>query len=104
MILEIILIILLLFISYMLVLSMRRINQYEDFILQIQQIVYFATEKMKQVDASGHYKSDDETGFFFEQLKNIQKALNGVFEETTEESVNAKGDKNTKSTKSKKEA
>ena len=102
MILEIILIILVLFVSYMLVLSMRRINQYEDFILQIQQIVSFATDKMKQVDSSGHYESDDETGFFFEELKNIQLALDGIFE--TEENENAKGNKNTKSTKSKKEA
>ncbi len=91
MILEIILIVFILFISYMLVLAMRRINQYEDFILQIQQIVTFATDKMKQVDASGHYESDDETGFFFEQLKNIQLALDGIFE--TEENENAKGKK-----------
>ena len=102
MILEIILIIVILFISYMLMLSMRRINQYEDFILQIQQVITFATEKMKQVDASGHYESDDETGFFFKELKNIQLALDGIFE--TEENENAKGNKNTKSTKSKKEA
>ena len=102
MILEIILIIVILFISYMFVLSMRRINQYEDFILQIQQIVTFATDKMKQVDASGHYESDDETGFFFEELKNLQLALDGIFE--TEENENVKGNKNTKSTKSKKEA
>ena len=90
MILEIILLILLLFISYTLVLSMRRINQYEELILQIQQIITFATDKMKQVDASGHYESDDETGFFFEELKNIQLSLDGVFEQT-EENENAKG-------------
>ena len=86
----------------MLMLSMRRINQYEDFILQIQQIVTFATDKMKQVDHLGHFESDDEVGFFFEELKNIQLALDGIFE--TEENENAKGNKNTKSTKSKKEA
>jgi len=92
MILEIILFILLLFVSYMLVLSMRRINQYEAFILQIQQMITFATEKMKQVDSTGHYESDDETGFFFEELKNIQLALDGVFEEVEEqgEKLNAK--------------
>ena len=90
MILEIILIILLLFISYMLVLSMRRINQYEDLILQIQQIITFATDKMKQVDSTGHFESDDEVGFFFEELKSIQLSLDGVFEQT-EESKNAKG-------------
>ena len=49
--------------------ALRRINQYEDYILQFKQIIEFSTEKMKQVDASGHYESDDETGFFFEQLK-----------------------------------
>ena len=88
----------------MLMLSMRRINQYEDFILQIQQIITFASEKMKQVDSSGHYESDDETGFFFEQLKSIQSALDGIFEEEKQENENAKGTKKTKSTKSKKEA
>ena len=35
---------------------------------------------MKQVDASGHYESDDETGFFFEQMKQIQNILNDLFE------------------------
>ncbi len=68
------------FISYLFVLSLRRINQYENFIIQLQQIVEFATEKMKTVDASGHYKSDDETGFFFEQLKELQTLLNNIFE------------------------
>ena len=90
MILEITLIILLLFMSYMLVLSMRRINQYEELILQIQQIITFATDKMKQVDSTGHFESDDEVGFFFEELKSIQLSLDGVFEQT-EESKNAKG-------------
>ena len=68
------------FIIYLFVLSLRRINQYENFIIQLQQIVEFATEKMKTVDASGHYKSDDETGFFFEQLKELQTLLNNIFE------------------------
>ena len=61
--------------------SLKRITQYEEFILQIQQIIKFATEKMKLVDAKGHYESDDETGFFFEQLKQIQLSLDGIFEE-----------------------
>jgi len=90
MILEITLIILLLFISYMLVLSMRRINQYEDLILQIQQIITFATNKMKQVDSTGHFEADDEVGFFFEELKTIQLSLDSVFVQT-EENENAKG-------------
>ena len=63
--------------------SLKRITQYEELILEFQQIVTFATNKMKVVDAKGHYKSDDETGFFFEQLKQIQLSLDGIFEEET---------------------
>ena len=74
--------------STLLFYSLRRITQYEDLILQFQQIVTFATEKMKQVDSKGHYESDDETGFFFEQLKELQLTLDGVFE-NTEEKIDA---------------
>ena len=66
--------------STLLYFSLRRINQYEDLLIQFQQIVSFATEKMKQVDSAGHYESDDETGFFFQQLKDLQNLLDGVFE------------------------
>ena len=72
--------------STLLFFSLRRINQYENLILQFQQIITFATEKMKTVDSQGHYESDDETSFFFEQLKQLQLTLDGVFEnEITEE-------------------
>ena len=60
--------------------SLRRINQYEGLIIDIQGIVEYATTKMKQVDARGHYEADDETGFFFQQLKELQELLNGIFE------------------------
>ena len=69
--------------------ALRRINQYENFILNIQNIISSSTERMKQVDYNGHYESDDETGFFFEQLKLIQKLLDSIFEkETNEEKKN----------------
>ena len=69
--------------STLLFFSLRRINQYEDLITQFQQIITFSTEKMKSVDSKGHYESDDETGFFFKQLKQIQLSLDGIFEEET---------------------
>ena len=74
--------------STLLFYSLRRITQYENLITQFQQIITFSTQKMKQVDASGHYESDDETSFFFEQLKDIQLLLNDIFE--TEETEDAK--------------
>ena len=61
--------------------SLKRINQYENLISQFQQIITFSTDKMKLVDAKGHYESDDETGFFFQQLKDLQLLLNDIFEE-----------------------
>ena len=77
--------------STLLFYSLKRINQYENLILQFQQIVTFATEKMKAVDAKGHYESDDETGFFFKQLKELQLTLDGIFEtEKLEEKTDAK--------------
>ena len=70
-----------LFTSVLVYYSLRRITQYEELILEIQQVIKFSTEKMKLVDSKGHYESDDETGFFFEQLKQIQLSLDGIFEE-----------------------
>ena len=77
--------------STLLFFSLKRINQYEDLISQFQQIITFSTEKMKAVDTKGHYEADDETGFFFKQLKDIQILLDGIFE--TEEIGNAKNKK-----------
>ena len=77
--------------STLLFYSLRRINQYENLIVQFQQIVTFANEKMKQVDSKGHYESDDETGFFFEQLKDLQLLLDDIFE--TGETEDAKKEK-----------
>ena len=73
--------------------SLKRINQYEGLIVEFQNIIEFATAKMKQVDAKGHYESDDETGFFFQQLKDLHELLNGIFENEEEESGSAKKEK-----------
>ena len=69
--------------------SLRRINQYEGLIVEFQRIIEFETTKMKQVDARGHYEADDETGFFFQQLKELQELLNGIFENEDEENNSA---------------
>tara|TARA_R100000005_G_C4990203_1_gene197702 strand:- start:2024 stop:2311 length:288 start_codon:yes stop_codon:yes gene_type:complete len=79
--------------SVLLFYALKRINQYESIILQFQQIVSFATEKMKLVDEKGHYESDDETGFFFKQLKDLQLILNDIFETENTGENNAKKEK-----------
>jgi len=69
------------FTSLLVYYSLRRITQYEELILEIQQVIKFSTDKMKLVDSKGHFESDDEVGFFFEQLKQIQLSLDEIFEE-----------------------
>ena len=73
--------------STVLYFALRRINEYENLIIRIQQLVSYSTEHMKRVDATGHYESDDETGFFFNQLKELQLLLSDLFE-ITEEKIN----------------
>ena len=80
-----------LFSSTALFYSLRRINQYENLITQIQQIITFSTETMKKVDSKGTFESDDEVGFFFKQLKEIQLILDDIFE--IEEITDAKKEK-----------
>ena len=84
-ILTLILVIFGIFVSYMLMLCLRRINQYENFIITVQDIIDIASHRIKQVDAQGHYESDDETSFFFQQLKDIQEILNSLIEPETKE-------------------
>ena len=84
-ILTLILVIFGIFVSYMLMLCLRRINQYENFIITVQDIIDIASHRIKQVDAQGHYESDDETSFFFQQLKDIQEILNSLIESETKE-------------------
>jgi biopolymer transport protein ExbB/TolQ len=79
--------------STLLFYSLRRINQYENLITQFQQIINFASEKMKLVDEKGHYEADDETGFFFTQLKELQSLLDNIFETDDTGENNAKKEK-----------
>tara|TARA_R110000824_G_scaffold87285_4_gene215271 strand:- start:92 stop:373 length:282 start_codon:yes stop_codon:yes gene_type:complete len=69
------------FLAYLLMLSLRRITSLETYMLEFDKIIKFSAQKMKIVDDSGHFESDDEIGFFFEQVKQLQQLLNNLFEE-----------------------
>lgn len=51
-------------------------ESYEQYIAKITELIDSANIVIKQVDANGHFSSDDEVGNFFEALKAIQAALN----------------------------
>ena len=76
--------------------SLKRINGYENLIVEFQKIIEFATKRMKDIDSEGHYESDDETGFFFQQLKELQELLNGIFENEEIEEDSASAEENEK--------
>ena len=80
MIIEITLTLIIISLSVTLFYALRRINQYENILLEFQNIIRFASEKVKVVDSKGHYESDDETGFFFEEIKKLQSLLDSLFE------------------------
>ena len=75
-----ILIILLLPTLYMLYLALKRINQYEELILNITNVVEFISGKIKTIDDSGHFEADDEIGFFFDEIKKMDSLLSSYFE------------------------
>ncbi len=54
-------------------------TQYEYIMLsliKVSDIIEMSDKKLKEVDARESFKSDDEVGFFFESIKQIQSILN----------------------------
>ena len=49
---------------------------YLDYLNKISGIIDFSDQKVKEIDSKETFKSDDEIGFFFEQVKQIQDVLN----------------------------
>jgi hypothetical protein len=48
----------------------------DTFISKFMDTVNKADAKLKQIDHKGSFESDDEIGFFFKEVKNIQATLN----------------------------
>jgi hypothetical protein len=43
---------------------------------KISDYIEITDKRLKEIDQKGSFESDDEVGFFFKQLKNIQSVLN----------------------------
>lgn len=61
---------------------LRKNEKYEDlvegyrvFILRFQQQIKESDKRIKEIDSKGTFKSDDEVGYFFNELKKIQDSL-----------------------------
>ena len=49
---------------------------YMSYLNKISETIEMSDRKLKEVDIKGSFKSDDEIGFFFQQIQSIQTILN----------------------------
>ena len=49
---------------------------YMEYLSKISGLIEFSDKKLKEVDRKGSFESDDEVGFFFQEIKQIQETLN----------------------------
>jgi hypothetical protein len=61
---------------------MRKLERFEDtvqnqqiYVERIASLIEDSSKRLREVDESGHFSSDDEVGFFFSNLKAIQDTL-----------------------------
>tara|TARA_R100001443_G_scaffold71571_1_gene79847 strand:+ start:778 stop:1035 length:258 start_codon:yes stop_codon:yes gene_type:complete len=79
------------FSTYALYTAIKRINNLESVLVTIQEIISYSDDRIKKLDSTGHFESDDEVGFFFEEVQRLQSIMNDLFESTeNEEKINEK--------------
>ena len=49
--------------------------EYITYLDQLSRIIEISDEKLKKIDERGIFKSDDEIGFMYEQIKELQRIL-----------------------------
>ena len=55
------------------------IESQNEYITKIQEAINFSNNKIKEIDEKGVFKSDDEIGWFFENIKYIQEIINKFY-------------------------
>ena len=50
--------------------------EYMKYLDKISQVIEISDKKLKKIDALGRFEADDEVGFFFKGIKQIQEILN----------------------------
>ena len=73
--------------------SLKRITTYEEIILQVNDKIEYVNAQLKLIDEKGTFEADDEVGFFFEELKEIGKLLDNLFEEVEDDANSKKEEK-----------
>jgi len=79
MIIEIILLVLLIISLYIIYNLNRKVEQYETFIEELKQKVSDTNSNINEIDVRGSFSSDDEIGFYFKYIKDLQNELSKYF-------------------------
>ena len=60
-----------------------KVEKYEDitvdqtsYLQKVSNLINDSQKHLKNLDEKGVFEADDEVGYFFEQMKNVQKELN----------------------------
>lgn len=73
-------VIILLFITFNLLKKQEKAEDilisYIEYLDKLSRVIEISDKKLKELDRKGTFKSDDEIGFFFTSIQNIQDILN----------------------------
>ena len=70
--------------SVLLFYALRRINQYETLFLEVSDTVDFIQMRIDSIDTAGTYKSDDEVGWFWDEVVKLSGMLSVLFQQVYE--------------------
>ena len=70
--------------------ALRRINNYENIILNINNTIESIKHQLKLIDDKGTFESDDEVGFFFKEIKQLGQQLEQLFETEVDDCLEEK--------------
>ena len=82
-----------LFLTLLVFYSLKRINTYEEIILNVNDKIEYVNQQLKLIDEKGIFEADDEVGFFFKEIKQIGKIVDNLFEEVEDDANSKKEEK-----------
>ena len=56
-------------------------------LVEISDKTDFINNQLKQIDNKGTFEADDEVGFFFTELKELNSILNNIFETEVDDAI-----------------
>ena len=74
-----------LFLGVLFFYALKRINNYENIILKVNETIEFINRQLKIIDDKGHFEADDEGGCFFDEMKQLGQELEQLFETEVED-------------------